>query len=30
VKHPLMQHFFERYADGKYWRNGKNWPGTQV
>lgn len=30
VKHPLMKHFFERYADGKYWRNSKHWPGTQA
>ena len=29
VTHPLMQHFFARYEGGKYWRNGKHWPGTQ-
>jgi hemimethylated DNA binding protein len=29
VKHPLMEHFFDHYANGKYWRNGKLWPGTQ-
>jgi hemimethylated DNA binding protein len=28
VQHPLLQHFFERYAEGKYWRNQKHWPGT--
>jgi hemimethylated DNA binding protein len=29
VVHPLMQHFFDRYENGQYWRNGKHWPGTQ-
>jgi heat shock protein HspQ len=29
VKHPLMEHFFDRYEAGKYWRNAKQWPGTQ-
>lgn len=29
VVHPLMQHFFERYENGQYWRNAKHWPGTQ-
>jgi hemimethylated DNA binding protein len=29
ITHPLMQHFFARYEGGKYWRNGKHWPGTQ-
>jgi hemimethylated DNA binding protein len=29
VQHPLLQHFFDRYANGKYWRNQRLWPGTQ-
>jgi len=29
VEHPLMRHFFERYENGKYWRNTKHWPGTE-
>ena len=29
VAHPMMEHFFDRYENGKYWRNGKLWPGTQ-
>jgi hemimethylated DNA binding protein len=29
VKHPLMEAFFDRYENGKYWRNGRLWPGTQ-
>jgi hemimethylated DNA binding protein len=29
VTHPLMESFFDRYENGKYWRNGRLWPGTQ-
>lgn len=29
VAHPLLKHFFNRYENGKYWRNSKHWPGTQ-
>jgi hemimethylated DNA binding protein len=29
VHHPLLPHFFERYENGKYWRNSRHWPGTQ-
>jgi|SRR5665213_1559323 len=28
VEHPLLKHFFDRYENGKYWRNFKHWPGT--
>ncbi|MGH7441622.1 MAG: hemimethylated DNA-binding YccV-like domain-containing protein, partial [bacterium] len=28
IEHPLMPVFFGRYANGKYWRNLKVWPGT--
>ena len=26
----LAEHFFDRYENGKYCRNGKLWPGTQA
>ena len=29
VQHPLLEHFFSKYENGKYWRNSKLWPGTQ-
>ena len=29
ISHTLLQHFFDRYENGKYWRNSKPWPGTQ-
>ena len=29
VRHTLLQHFFDRHENGKYWRNSKPWPGTQ-
>jgi len=28
VEHPLLGHFFDRYENGKYWRNFKHWPGA--
>ena len=28
VKHPLLEHFFERFERGKHWRNHRPWPGT--
>ncbi|HTB23617.1 MAG TPA: heat shock protein HspQ [bacterium] len=28
VEHPLLAHFFDRYENGKYWRNFKHWPGA--
>lgn len=28
LEHPLLKHFFERYEDGKYWRNARRWPGA--
>jgi hemimethylated DNA binding protein len=30
VEHPLLKHFFDRYENGKYWRNFKHWPGTSA
>lgn len=30
VEHPLLNHFFDRYENGKYWRNFKHWPGTSA
>jgi heat shock protein HspQ len=29
IQHTLLKHFFDRYENGKYWRNSKPWPGTQ-
>jgi hemimethylated DNA binding protein len=29
VQHTLLKDFFDRYENGKYWRNSKPWPGTQ-
>ena len=28
VEHPLVDDFFDDYADGRYVRNGQPWPGS--
>ncbi len=28
LQHPLLNHFFEKLEDGKYWRNARRWPGA--